>query len=56
MKRKKTQNIYMFHFEILAPLKFGPWIGEQPYTEMLFWQFSNIIIYVKILEKYQINV
>ena len=29
--------------------KFVPWIGEQPYTEMLFWQFSNIIIYVKIV-------
>ena len=23
---------------------FVPWIGEQQYTEMLFWQFSNIII------------
>ena len=23
---------------------FVPWIGEQPYTEILFWQFSNIII------------
>ena len=28
-----------------------PWIGEQPYTEMLFWQFSNIFIYVKIIGK-----
>ena len=28
-----------------------PWIGEQPYTEMLFRQFSNIIIYVKIVGK-----
>ena len=26
-------------------------IGEQPYTEMLFWHFSNIIIYVKIVGK-----
>ena len=32
-------------------LNFVPWIGEQPYTEMLFWQFSNIIIYVKIVGK-----
>ena len=31
--------------------KFVPWIGEQPYTEMLFWQFSNIIIDVKIVGK-----
>ena len=47
----------MFHSEILASLNFNknknvvPWIGEQPYTEMLFWQFSNIIIYVKIVGK-----
>ena len=26
-------------------------IGEQPYTEMLFWRLSNIIIYVKIVGK-----
>ena len=32
-------------------LNFVPRIGEQPYTEMLFWQFSNIIIYVKIVGK-----
>ena len=24
-------------------------MGEQPYTEILFWQFSNKIIYVKIV-------
>ena len=34
----KSQSIFCF-----------PWIGEQPYTEMLFWQFSNIIRYVKIV-------
>ena len=34
---------------------FVPRIGEQPYTEMLFWQFSNIIKCVKIVDKYQIN-
>ena len=28
-----------------------PWIWEQPYTEIFFWQFSNIIIYVKIVGK-----
>ena len=32
-------------------LNFVPWIGEQPYTEILFWQFSNIIIYVKTVGK-----
>ena len=26
-------------------------IGEQPCTNMLFWQFSNILIYVKIVGK-----
>ena len=44
----------MFHYEILASLKeynFVPWIGEQTYTEMLFWKFSNIIIYVNIAGK-----
>ena len=25
-----------------------PWIGEQPYIEMLVWQFSNIIIYIRV--------
>ena len=30
---------------------FVPWIGEEPYTGMLFWQFSNIIIYVKLIAK-----
>ena len=28
-----------------------PWIGEQPYTEMLIWQFYKIILYVKIVVK-----
>ena len=32
-------------------LNIVPWIGEQTYTEMLFWQFSNIIIYLKIVGK-----
>ena len=46
----------MFHSEILASLNLKkkkkiPWIGKQPYTEMLFWQISNIIIYVKIVGK-----
>ena len=27
------------------------WIGEQPYTEMLFWQFSIIIMYFKNVGK-----
>ena len=46
-----------FHSEILASLNFNknffflPWIGEQPYTKMLFWQFSNMIIDVKIVGK-----
>ena len=26
-----------------------PWIGEQPYTKLLFWQFSNTILYPKIV-------
>ena len=30
-----------------------PWIGEQPYVEMLFGLFSNINIYVKIVRKMQ---
>ena len=47
----------MFHSEILASLNFNknkkifPLIGEQPYTEMLFWQLANIITYVKIVGK-----
>ena len=36
--------------DISKRIKFLPWIGEQPYTEMLFWQFSNINIYIKIVE------
>ena len=35
---------------------FVPSIGEQTFTEMLFLQFFNINIYVKIDEKYQINI
>ena len=38
---------------------FVPWIGEQPYTEIMFWQFSNIIIYVMMVKKipdYYLNV
>ena len=42
--KKSQRNIYIYKF---------PWIGEQPYTEMLFWQFSNINIYVKNVEKIQ---
>ena len=30
---------------------FVPWIGEELYTEMLFWQFSNTIIDVQIVGK-----
>ena len=47
----------MFHSEILASLNFNkdknfvPWIREQQYNKMLFWQFSNIIIFVKIVGK-----
>ena len=47
----------MFHSEILASLNFNKkfffvhGIGEQPYTEMLFRQFSNILIYFKIVGK-----
>ena len=47
----------MFHSDILASLNFNQntilfsGIGEQPYTEMLFWQISNIFIYVKIVVK-----
>ena len=47
----------MFNSEILASLNFNndknfvPSIGEQPYTDMLFGQFFNIIIYVKIVGK-----
>ena len=43
----------MFHSEILVSWNFNkdekdfPWIGEHPYTEMLFCQFSNIIVYVR---------
>ena len=32
-------------------LEFFSWMWEEPYNEMLFWQFSNIIIYVKIVGK-----
>ena len=37
--------------KISARIKFCPLIGEQPYTKMLISQFSNIIIYVKIVGK-----
>ena len=30
-----------------------PWIGEQPYTKMLFCQFFKSIIYLKIIGKLQ---
>ena len=48
---------HKLHSEILASLNFNknknfvPWIGEQTYTEMLVWQFSNITIYVKSVGK-----
>ena len=51
------QHMYMFYSEILASLNFNknkkkfPRIREQPYTEILFCQFSNIITYVKIVGK-----
>ena len=50
-------SVFRFHSEILASLNFNknkffvPWIGKQPFTEMLFWQFPNIIIYVRIVGK-----
>ena len=43
--------------QILASLSFKkkiylvPWIGEHPYIEMLFRQFSNITIYVRLVGK-----
>ena len=47
-----------FHSEILAFINFNknkmlsPGLdNNHTFTEMLFWQFSNIIIYVKIVER-----
>ena len=43
--------------EILASINFNqkwnsvPWIGDQPYIEILFQQFSNITIFVRVLGK-----
>ena len=47
----------MFHSELLALLNFNknkilsPGLEKKPYTKMLFWQYSNIIKYVKIVGK-----
>ena len=44
-------------FEILASLNFNknknlvPLIGEEPYIEMLSWQFSNITKYIRVVGK-----
>ena len=49
--------IPMFHSEILSSLNFNknynlvPWTGEQPHIEILFRQFPNINMYVKIVGK-----
>ena len=32
---------------------FVPWIGEQPYIEMLFWQFYNLTTYARVVGKKQ---
>ena len=51
--------IHMLHSEILASLNFNknqnffPWIGEQLFTEMLFRQFSNITVYIRVVGKIQ---
>ena len=50
---KQYISIYMFHSEIMTSKNLFPWIGEQPYIEMLFGQFSNINTYVKIVGKMQ---
>ena len=34
-------------------LNFVPWIGEQPYIKMLFWHFSNMTTYVRVVGKRQ---
>ena len=47
----------MFHSEILASQHFNKnqklflWIGEQPFIEMMFWQFSNITINIRVYVK-----
>ena len=51
----RPPHIPKLHSEILASLNFNknknlvPWIGEQWYIEMLFWQFFNITTCMRVV-------
>ena len=53
---------HMLRSEILASFNFNknsnivPWIGEQPYNEILFVQFPNIPMYIRVVGKCWISI
>ena len=56
----KLCTTYLLHSEILASKILTiynncvPWIGEQHYVEMLFWQIYNQSLYIRLLGKSQV--
>ena len=55
-------DTFTMHSEILASLNMNknynifPFIGEQPYIETLFWQFSSLTTYVRVLDNFLTNI